>query len=136
MSRKQPNMRKLGELLLQGARMLDRSCPNCNVPLFQLKDGTVKCASCNRKVIFAKSDEEIQVLESRLHQQESILDLLATLHGKAAFLSQEIAQRTDIDELERLLSVLGVLLDVIYKAQKIQDEFLALDVGRKRGKKP
>ncbi len=129
MSTNQPNMKKLGELLLQGAKMLDKSCPDCNVPLFQMKDGTIKCASCNRKVIFAKSDEEVQVLESRLHQQEAMLDLLATLHGKAAFLSQEIAIQTDVKELEKLLGVLGSLLDVIYKAQRIQNEFLSLNLN-------
>ncbi len=111
--------------------MLDRSCPDCNVPLFQFKDGTVKCASCNRKVIFAKSDEEIQVLESRLHQQEAFLDLLATLHGKASYLSQEIASQTDIDKLEKLLGILGSLLDVIYKAQRIQNEFLTLNFEKR-----
>ncbi|MFP4590382.1 MAG: Sjogren's syndrome/scleroderma autoantigen 1 family protein [Halobacteriales archaeon] len=42
--------RQMGELLLRGARMTDRHCPECGSPLFE-EEGTVFCPTCEREVV-------------------------------------------------------------------------------------
>ncbi len=42
--------KEMSDLLLQGARMTDRHCPECGDPLFE-DDGELFCASCERQVV-------------------------------------------------------------------------------------
>ena len=48
----------MADLLRQGATLTDLSCPVCASPLFRLKDGTLWCAKCEKKVIVVKEGEE------------------------------------------------------------------------------
>ncbi|MFW6447983.1 MAG: Sjogren's syndrome/scleroderma autoantigen 1 family protein [Halobacteriota archaeon] len=49
--------RQMGELLLRGARMTDRHCPECGSPLFE-EEGTVFCPTCEREVVEVEEGEE------------------------------------------------------------------------------
>lgn len=46
----------MGELLLRGARMTDRHCPECGTPLFA-EDGATFCPECEREVV---APDEVQ----------------------------------------------------------------------------
>lgn len=48
--------RHMGELLLRGARMTDRHCPECGSPLFE-EDGTTFCPECEREVVESDAAE-------------------------------------------------------------------------------
>lgn len=49
--------RQMGELLLRGARMTDRHCPECGTPLFE-EEGATFCPECEREVV---APEEVDV---------------------------------------------------------------------------
>ena len=53
------NIQKMALLLREGNTLLSDACPQCNSPLFKMKSGDIYCASCDKKVIIVKGDEEI-----------------------------------------------------------------------------
>ncbi|MHA1680631.1 MAG: Sjogren's syndrome/scleroderma autoantigen 1 family protein [Promethearchaeota archaeon] len=53
------NIKKMSVFLKQGATMLDLSCPVCNNPLFQLKNGDKACVICERKVIYENERDDL-----------------------------------------------------------------------------
>jgi UPF0148 protein len=55
-------MRRMKQLLQQGAVMLNQTCPICGLPLFRLKNGDVVCP-IHGKVFLVSSDEEAREVE-------------------------------------------------------------------------
>ena len=51
-------IKRMADLLIQGATLTDLSCPVCASPLFRLKDGTLWCAKDEKKVVIVKEGEE------------------------------------------------------------------------------
>ncbi len=66
MSREKVNekeaMRRMKELLKEGAIMLSETCPICGLPLFKLKNGDIICP-IHGKVYIVSSDEEAREIE-------------------------------------------------------------------------
>ena len=55
-------MRRMKELLKEGAIMLSETCPICGLPLFKLKNGDIICP-IHGKVYIVSSDEEAREIE-------------------------------------------------------------------------
>ena len=51
-------IKRMADLLRQGATLTDLSCPVCASPLFRLKDGTLWCEQDQKKVIIVKEGEQ------------------------------------------------------------------------------
>lgn len=108
-------LKKMSKYLLGGARMLQVSCPDCNIPLIQEKDNKkIFCANCLKNAEYVKNEEEAQVLEEKLtHSITSkpiLKELEAILMGKIQSLSTKIASESNLDDLDHLLDTTSKIL--------------------------
>jgi uncharacterized Zn finger protein (UPF0148 family) len=51
-------VKRMADILRSGATMLFEQCPECNSPLFKIRD-EVWCTRCDKKIIFVKEEEDI-----------------------------------------------------------------------------
>ncbi|MCC6012790.1 MAG: hypothetical protein LM593_00210 [Candidatus Verstraetearchaeota archaeon] len=107
-------IKRSAELLRAGATMLNECCPECKIPLFKLKGGEVICPSCERKVIFVKTDEEekelLEVLKSSQLEEE--------ISKKIEDIRRKIVNSNDPEEIERLAKTLSTLIDLKEKIRR------------------
>jgi UPF0148 protein len=103
----------MAELLRSGARMLSKSCPECDAPLFQLKTGEIWCAKCQRRVVIISDAESIEI-EVKLDSLER------SLISKFSSLESEIMNTNDPFRLRELIEVLNSLLSALEKLKRIK----------------
>ncbi len=108
-------IKSMAELLRAGATMTGLSCPACSSPLFRMKNNELWCASCQKKVVVVKENEQI----SEIQAFSSIENLESTLMAKIVEINSRIQKEDDLNQLEKLSSVLSSLLDNLDKAKKI-----------------
>ncbi len=114
-------IKRMANLLLQGATLTDLSCPNCGSPLFKLKDGTLWCAKDEKKVVVVKEGEEPPKQAQAPSSANAAYDKLeATLTAKIADLQARIEKTEDVDELQKLTVALGELLNSLEKVKKMK----------------
>jgi len=118
--------KKMADLLRTGHKMLNLSCPICNNPIFQNKDGVSFCAICNREVIVADS-----VSDKNIEEKETILDkntkqanmpsvLIAVLTDKLNWITQKLEKENQLDIIEKYLKILFDLLNLLEKVKGFQ----------------
>jgi UPF0148 protein len=108
-------IKRMANLLRQGATLTDLSCPVCASPLFRLKDGTLWCAKDEKKVIVIKEGEEPEKTATTAYDK-----LEATLLGKVNDIQNKIQQTDNVDELQKLSAALSELLSNLEKIQKMK----------------
>jgi UPF0148 protein len=113
-------IKRMAELLLQGATLTDLSCPVCSSPLLRLKDGTLWCAKDEKKVIIVKEGQEPpkQAAPSKINAAYDKLE--ATLLAKVQDIEGKIERTEDVDELQKLTLALSELLNSLDKVKKIK----------------
>jgi UPF0148 protein len=110
------HVKRMADLLREGATMTDMACPACASPLFRLKDGTLWCAKDKKKVVVLKEGEEPAKVTSSM-----ALDALeATLLAKINELQNRMQDEQNIDELQKLGAALSGLLENLEKLRKIK----------------
>ena len=110
------HIKRMAELLRQGAALTDLSCPACSSPLFRLKDGTLWCAKDEKKVVIVKEGEEFQT-----QPESTALDNLEdTLLAKVLEIQGRIQRTENIEELQKLTAALSDLLDNLEKVKKLK----------------
>jgi len=108
------HIKRMADLLRQGATLTDLACPNCASPLFRLKDGTLWCGKDEKKVIFVKEGEQTP-------QANPAMDTLEfTLNKKVQDIQQKIQNTDNVDELAKLTTALGQLLDSLEKVKRMK----------------
>jgi len=118
----------MADLLKTGHKMLSLSCPICNNPIFQKKNGTSFCAICNRKVQLIdtpdnKNTEDkkpILINNTELGDIKSIL--LPVLIEKLHWIAQKL-------EKESHLSVINDYLELTLKLLNLVDKFKNLKLN-------
>jgi UPF0148 protein len=105
-------MKNMGELLRKGATMLSESCPECNTPLFRLKDGSLICPMCNKPVIIVSADTDVESMA-----QQSSID--QTLLNKVKEIQSKLEAETDPEKINALLETLMKLLDARERVRKL-----------------
>jgi len=108
------SVRKMAELLRQGATMLADACPQCGSPLFKIKDD-VYCAKCDRRIVYAKSDEEVEAYAVKTLLPE----LRETLITKLKSLREVIDTETDTEALTKLANLMVLLLQALHKLESM-----------------
>jgi UPF0148 protein len=108
-------IKRMADLLRQGATLTDLSCPVCASPLFRLKDGTLWCAKDEKKVIVVKEGEEPEKTATTAYDK-----LEATLLAKVNDIQNKIQQTDNVDELHKLSAALSELLGNLEKIQKMK----------------
>jgi len=106
-------IKRMADLLRQGATLTDLSCPACASPLFRLKNGTLWCAKDEKKVVVVKEGEE--------PEKASAYDKLeATLLAKVQGIQEKIQNTEDVEELQKLSLTLSELLGNLEKVKKMK----------------
>ncbi len=113
-------IKRMAELLRQGATLTDLSCPVCASPLFRLKDGTLWCAKDEKKVIIVKEGEEPPKPAAQAPSNTAYDKLEATLMAKIADIQGKIEKTEDVDELQKLTLALSELLNSVEKIKKMK----------------
>jgi UPF0148 protein len=108
-------IKRMADLLRQGATLTDLSCPACASPLFRLKDGTLWCANDEKKVIVVKEGEGPEKASNAAYDR-----LEATLLKKVEDIQKKIQQIENVEELQKLSSALSELLSNLEKVQKMK----------------
>lgn len=127
MQQDKESIKRMAELLRQGATLTDLSCPNCNSPLFRLRDSTLWCAKDQKKVVIVKEGEEtpktqmVQPQTQTPKASNAAYDKLeATLMKKIEDIQAKIEKTEDIDELQKLTVALSELLNSVDKVKKMK----------------
>ncbi len=110
------HIKRMADLLRQGATLTDLACPNCASPLFRLKDGTLWCGKDEKKVILVKEGEE----EAKVTSNVAMDKLEATLMVKVQDLQAKIERTDNVEELEKLTNALSELLGSLEKVKKMK----------------
>ena len=105
-------MKNMGELLRKGATMLSESCPECNTPLFRLKDGSLICPMCNKPVVIVPADADTEGMAQQRSIDETLLNKVKEIQGK-------LEVETEPDKINTLLETLMKLLDARERVRKI-----------------
>jgi len=109
------HIKRMADLLRQGATLTDLSCPACSSPLFRLKDGTLWCGRCEKKVVVVKEGEEQDKASGATYDK-----LEATLLAKVQGIQDKIQETEDVEELQKLSIALSELLSNLEKIKKMK----------------
>jgi UPF0148 protein len=110
------HIKRMADLLRQGATLTDLSCPACSSPLFRLKDGSLWCGKDEKKVIILKEGEE----PPKTTGSKGMETLEATLLAKVQDLQGKIERTEKVDELQKLSTALSELLDTLDKVRRMK----------------
>jgi UPF0148 protein len=111
------SVKKMADLLRHGATMLAESCPQCGSPLFKVGDD-IYCAKCDRRIVYAKSDEEIEAQAVKT----LIPELRVTLIGKLKALNELVESENDIEKLTRVANLMVLLLQSLHHLESIKGD--------------
>jgi UPF0148 protein len=112
--KKDASVRKMAELLRHGATMLADACPQCGSPLLQVGED-IYCAMCDRRIVYADSDEEIESQAVK----ELIPKLRETLLTKLATLNDVIERENDAEALTKLANLMVLLLQSLHQLERM-----------------
>ena len=108
------SVRKMAELLRQGATMLADACPQCGSPLFKVQED-IYCAKCDRRIVYANSDEEVES-----HAVKTLIpELRETLITKLKALTEVIDTESDTETLTKLANLVVLLLQALHKLENM-----------------
>ncbi len=110
-------IKRMAELLRQGATLTDLSCPVCASPLLRLRDGTLWCGKDEKKVIVVKEGEEPPKPPST---NSAMNKLEATLMAKVEDIQKRIEKTDNIEEIQKLTTALSELLNSLEKVKTMK----------------
>lgn len=103
------NTKRMADLLKSGARMLDKICPVCSSPLFQLRNGEIWCANCDKRVVILKEGEREGTIPKPVLWEE----LEDTLLMKLNEINSKMREKQDPDELQQLVRITSSILEAL-----------------------
>ena len=110
------SIKRMADLLRQGATLTDLACPNCSSPLFRLRDGTYWCGKDEKKVILVKEGEETP----KTTTNTAFDTLEATLMTKVQEIQEKIQKTENIEEIVKLTNALSELLNSLEKVKRMK----------------
>ena len=114
MSKDNEKIKRMGDLLKSGATMLFEHCPECNNPLFKIKED-IWCSNCNKRVIIVGEGEETKVTSMLLLE-----DIERTILIKLQEISHGISNETGSSELLKLGELLLKWLEILERVRDIR----------------
>jgi UPF0148 protein len=121
MSEKPDDIKRMADLLRQGATLTDLSCPACASPLFRFKNGKLWCVKDQKEVVLVKEGEQPEKRTGQTTANPSFDSLETTLMTKVQDLQNKIQQTDNIEELQKLSTALSELLGNIEKIKRIRN---------------
>ena len=113
-NRDDTSVKRMAELLRQGATMLADGCPQCASPLFKIKD-EIYCAKCDRRIVYAQSDQDVEVQAVKT----LIPELRETLIKKLKALNEIVDNETDTEALTKLANLMVLLLQALRRLENM-----------------
>ncbi len=108
------HIKRMADMLRQGATLTELACPACASPLFRLRSGGLWCAKCEKKVIIVKEGEDPSKITGSI-----VLDKLeATLLAKVQEIQNRMQHEENMEELQKLGTVLSGMLENLEKIRK------------------
>jgi UPF0148 protein len=114
LSQEEKHIKRMADLLRQGATLTELACPACASPLFRLRSGDLWCAKCEKKVIIVKEGED----PSKITGSIVLEKLEATLLTKVQEIQNKMEHEQNMEELQKLGTVLSGLLENLEKIRK------------------
>lgn len=111
----QTSVKKMAELLRQGATMLAQACPQCASPLLQIGDD-IYCATCDRKIVIVDSDDEVESYAIKA----LIPQLRETLLKKLKTLNTYLESENDTEKLTKIANLMVLLLQALQKLENLR----------------
>jgi UPF0148 protein len=108
------HIKRMADLLRQGATLTELACPACASPIFRLRSGDLWCAKCEKKVIIVKEGED----PSKITGSIVLEKLEATLLTKVQEIQNKMEHEQNMEELQKLGTVLSGLLENLEKIRK------------------
>jgi len=105
-------MKQIAELLRKGATMLSESCPECNTPLFRLKDGSLFCPMCNKPVVVVSGDAEAEAVAQHGSMEQTLLK-------KMKDIQVVLEAEKDPERINALLDTLMRLIEAYERLRKL-----------------
>ncbi|MFW9954300.1 MAG: Sjogren's syndrome/scleroderma autoantigen 1 family protein [Candidatus Thorarchaeota archaeon] len=107
-NKKDSAIKKMAQLLQQGATMLADACPQCGSPLLKVEED-IYCATCDRRIVYATSSEEVES-----HTVKELLpELKETLLLKLKTLNDLIEKENNTENLTKLANLMVLLLQAL-----------------------
>jgi UPF0148 protein len=114
LSQEEKHIKRMADMLRQGATLTELACPACASPLFRLRNGDLWCAKCEKKVIIVKEGEDPSKITGSI-----VLDKLeATLLAKVQEIQNRMQHEENMEELQKLGMVLSGMLENLEKIRK------------------
>jgi len=110
------NIKKMADLLRQGATLTEHSCPACSSPLFKLRGKDLWCASCEKRVVIVREGEP----EPEFSNSSVFVRLESTILSKIEAVEKELLEETDAEKLKNLGTTLSTLLENLDKIRKMK----------------
>jgi len=101
-----PVVKRMAELMREGAALTQYACPNCGTPLLRLKNGKYYCAKCSREVVLVRSDEEEKTVSIRY----GLIGVRDAVYEKVMTVSKELESARDLDDVDKSITALINLL--------------------------
>jgi len=108
------HIKRMADLLRQGATLTELACPACASPLFRLRSGDLWCAKCEKKVIIVKEGEDPSKITGLIVLEK----LEATLLVKVQEIQNKMEHEQNMEELQKLGALLSGLLENLEKIRK------------------
>ncbi len=108
-------VKKMAELLRRGATMLADACPQCGSPLLKV-DEDIYCAHCDRRIVYADSDEEVETYAVKA----LIPELHETLLRKLRSLNDLVEAEDNIESLTKLANLMVLLLQTLHNLENMR----------------
>ena len=108
-------LKRMADLLKQGATLLDVQCPNCNTPLFRLSDGKMYCSACQKHVV--RGVNEV----TKTTQNSVVNSLNQTIFNKLDELNSMIGNEKDQEKITVLLNNLVKLLEASERIRHLKE---------------
>ena len=118
----------MADLLKTGHKMLNLSCPLCNNPIFQKKNGTAFCAICKREVLLIdtlenkNNENKKPILINKTEIENLKSKFLPVLIDKLHWIAQKL-------EKESHLSVISDYLEMTLKLLNLVEKFNNLNLN-------
>jgi len=113
---KSKDIKHMVDMLKQGATLTELACPACASPLFRFKDETLWCVKCEKRVIVVKEGEDAEKVTS----QARLMALENTILAKIKAVEKKIIEEENLEELQKLNTVLASLLENLEKLNKMK----------------
>ena len=110
----QESVKKMAELLRQGATMLAQACPQCASPLLQVGEN-VYCATCDRRIVIVESDDEVESFAIKA----LIPQLRETLLKKLKTLNNYLELENDTEKLTKIANLMVLLLQALHRLENL-----------------